>query len=181
MKTGRYRDEIYRRWPMFGKDANLHYTRAPFPPASTLILCNLRSVKHKIAHLCEMLLENGINLTCLMGTWLKESNMVYLCQLANPGYAIFHLFHIIGQEGDVAIILHESHANYQDHWLYASYTEPNDRLHIFVYWPHSSPVGAPYEVAEILLDVAMETPRRIILEDFNIHTKRYLSTTSWLK
>lgn len=56
----------------------------------TLMLCNTKSMKKKIFIPSDLLYEEQVNLTCLTETWLEESDVFNLVQLAPAGYKVLH-------------------------------------------------------------------------------------------
>lgn len=64
-------------------------------------------MKHKTAHLYEMLQEEKMDLVCITETYLEENDMC-LSQLTSPGYMVLHQSHTTSWGGGMAIILCET-------------------------------------------------------------------------
>lgn len=114
----------------------------------------------------DLILNEEADLTCIIGTWLDEAGVINLTQLCPPcflrgmevGSPWFHLLSV-----------------YQV-WVYASEGRNWDKFGSLLDVPPTSLPNLPLpEPAYLILGKQVETPRLMILYDFNIYAKMKLS------
>ncbi|XP_058035523.1 uncharacterized protein LOC131196590 [Ahaetulla prasina] len=150
------------------------------------MLCNARSVVNKAPLICDLIQGESADLMGITETWLGPEGGVPLVELCPPGFRAFHQPRAQGRGGGVAVVIKED-------------LEPREATvpqiagceSLYVRWGHRNQLGlliaylAPCSVTtalpqllEVLAAVAVETPRLIVMGDFNLPSAGLLSTAA---
>ncbi|XP_058029092.1 uncharacterized protein LOC131193174 [Ahaetulla prasina] len=151
-----------------------------------LMLCNARSVVNKAPLICDLIQGESADLMGITETWLGPEGGVPLVELCPPGFRAFHQPRAQGRGGGVAVVIKED-------------LEPREATvpqiagceSLYVRWGHRNQLGlliaylAPCcvttalpELLEVLAAVAVETPRLIVMGDFNLPSVGLASTAA---
>ncbi|XP_058034525.1 uncharacterized protein LOC131196108 [Ahaetulla prasina] len=150
------------------------------------MLCNARSVVNKAPLIHDLIQGGAADLIGITETWLGTEGGVPLVEICPPGFRALHQPRAQGRGGGVAVVIRES-------------LEPRETTvpqiagceSLFVRWGHRCQMGlfvvylAPCyvtaalpELLEVLAGVAVETPRLIVMGDFNLPSSGTSSTAA---
>ncbi|XP_061490084.1 uncharacterized protein LOC133388035 [Rhineura floridana] len=147
-----------------------------------MLLVNARSVNGKTA-IQDLILDEHADLACIMETWLDEAGGVNLSQLSPPGFSVQQQARPGGWGGRVAVIYRDTISLTRCPLPQSSGFEcvylklgGRDRIGILLVYhpPRCSTVSLP-ELAGVVSGLVLESPRLVVLGDFNIHAETALS------
>ncbi|XP_053151089.1 uncharacterized protein LOC128344612 [Hemicordylus capensis] len=183
--AGRYRGKWSSRQlrpvPFSGPSPN------PLTPGSSentpsrirVLLLNARSVNAKTSLIHDLIVDERADLVCVTETWLDVLGGVGLSQLCPPGFQIAQQPRLEGRGGGVAVIFRETLPvsrcpvrQSQNFECLSLRVGLRDRLGILLVYrpPRCTSVSLP-ELAGVVSEVALGSPRLIVLGDFNVHAE----------
>ncbi|XP_053148482.1 uncharacterized protein LOC128343440 [Hemicordylus capensis] len=149
------------------------------PSRIRMLLLNAKSVNAKTSLIHNLIVDERADLVCVTETWVDELGGVGLSQLCPPGFLSVQQPRLASQGGGVAVIYRETLPisrclvrQSQNFECLSLRVGLPDRLGILLVYrpPLCISVSLP-ELVGVVLEVALGSPKFIVLGDFNGHTE----------